>query len=131
MFYGQRIAQRLHGPNTVILAYGLMAGAYLGYVLLANPRVMPFFSILKGLGFGLFFTNTVRILNERTPEEWASTAQSLMSVGMFGLAPLVAGPLGGLIHDAFSPGAVFGLGILALALAALVLGWAALRGRLE
>ncbi len=131
MFYGQRIARRLRGPNTVILAYGLMASAYLGYVLLANPRVMPFFSVLKGLGFGLFFTNTVRILNERAPEEWASTAQSLMSVGMFGLAPLVAGPLGGLIHDAINPGAIFGLGILALVLAAAVLGLAAARGWLD
>jgi PPP family 3-phenylpropionic acid transporter len=131
MYYGQRIARRLHCPNTVILAYGLMASAYLGYVLLANPAVMPFFAMLKGLGFGLFFTTTVRIINERAPEEWASTAQSFVAVGMFGLAPLIAGPLGGLIHDAFSPGSVFWLAIVALGLAAVVVGLAAVRGNLE
>jgi MFS family permease len=131
MFYGQRIGQKLRGANSVILAYGLMASAYLGYVLLPNPNIMPLFSVLRGLGFGLLFINTVRIITERTPEEWASTAQSLMNVGMFGLAPLVAGPLGGFIHDAFSPGAVFGLGSLTLGLAALVLWFASTRGDIE
>lgn len=131
MFFGQRIGRKLRGANSVILAYVVMGGAYLGYVLLSNPNIMPIFSILKGLGFGLFFTNTVRLITERTPEEWASTAQSLMNVGMFGLAPFVAGPLGGFLHDVLNPGAVFGLGALALSLAALVLGFASARGALK
>ncbi len=131
MFFGDQIAQRIRGPNAVILAYGLAASAYIGYILVANPAILPIFSILKGLGFGLFFPTTVRIITERTPDEWASTAQSLMAVGMFGVAPLVAGPIGGFIHDAISPGAVFGLGILALGLAAVVLWFATFRGNLK
>jgi len=131
MFLGYRIAQRLRGPNSVILAYGLAASAYLGYVLVADPVLMPFFSILKGLGFGLFFPNTVRMITDRTPEAWASSAQSLMTVGLFGIAPLIAGPLGGLILDAMNPAAVFWLGILTLGLAAFVLWLAMLRGKLN
>ncbi len=131
MFFGTRLAQRLRGgSNTVILAYALTAAAYLGYVLVANPNVMPFFSILKGLGFGLYFTTTVRLITERTPDEWASTAQSLMTVGYFGLAPLVAGPVGGLIHDTFGPAAIFALGFSTLLLAILVLWLAKARGKL-
>jgi MFS transporter, PPP family, 3-phenylpropionic acid transporter len=131
MFFGDRLAKRLRRPNTVILAYGLAICAYLGYILIPNPAILPLFSILKGLGFGLFFPNTVRIVTERTPEKWASTAQSLMTVGMFGIAPLVAGPLGGFIHDAIGPAAVFGLGTLALGLAAIVLWLATKRGKLN
>ena len=131
MFYSDRIAQRLRGPNSVILSYGLMAVAFLGYTLTTNPNALPFFSILKGIGYGLWFPITVRILTKRTPEEWASTAQSLLAIGILGLAPLVAGPLDGLIHDVISPAAVFGLVVLSLVLAAVVLWWASIRGKLD
>jgi PPP family 3-phenylpropionic acid transporter len=129
MYYGQRIGNKLKGANAIILAYLLSCSAYLGFLLIPNPNVMPVFSLLKGLGFGLFFTNTVRLITERTPNEWASTAQSLMTVGMFGLAPLIAGPVGGAIHDHISPAAVFGLGALALILAALLLGIGVIWGK--
>ena len=131
MFYSGRIANRLGKTNTAILSFGLMAVAYLGYIMLSNANYIPLFSILKGLGYGLWFTVNVRLLIERTPEEWAATAQSLLTICWFGLAPLVAGPLGGWIHDAISPAAVFGLGIVSLALAALVLWIAHLRGKLD
>jgi PPP family 3-phenylpropionic acid transporter len=128
MYFGGRIGLKMRGVNAVILAYGLSCSAYLGFVLLPNPTIMPVFSVLKGLGFGLFFTNTVRLITQRAPEEWASTAQSLMTVGMFGLAPLIAGPLGGAIHDHIGPSAIFGLGALALMLAAIVLMFGTARG---
>ncbi len=131
MFYSRRLIQRLRGANTVLLAYGLTASAYLGYIVVAEPSLLPLFSILKGLGFGLSFTSTVHLLTERTPDEWASTAQSLLTVGLMGLAPLIAAPLGGRIHDVVSPTAVFGLGVLALGLAALILRLASVFGKLE
>lgn len=131
MFFSDRIAGRLKRPNTVILSYGLMAVAFLGWTMASNPNVLPFFSIIKGIGYGLWFPVTVRILTQRTPEEWASTAQSLLAIGMFGLAPLVAGPVGGWIYDAISPAAVFVLGILSLAMAAVVLWWASSHGKLD
>ena len=126
MFFSDRIGQRMGRSYTVILSYLLMAAAYAGYILIPNPNVLPFFSILKGLGYGLWYPGTVRILIERTPAEWASTAQSLLGVAMFGLAPLVAGPLGGWIYDAVNPGATFGLAIITLLMGAATL-WLAIR----
>jgi MFS transporter, PPP family, 3-phenylpropionic acid transporter len=131
MYYGSRIANRLGKTNTAILSYGLMAAAYLGYILTINANTIPLFSILKGLGYGLWFTVTVRLLIERTPEAWAATAQSLLTICWFGLSPLIAGPLGGWIHDAIGPAAVFGLGIVTLVMGALVLWFARLRGKLD
>ncbi|MBL8056251.1 MAG: MFS transporter [Anaerolineales bacterium] len=130
MFLGERLMRRLRGVPAMILAYGLMAGAYLGWVLVPDPNAVVFFSIFKGLGYGLWFTVTVRLVTERTPEARAATAQSLLAVSMFGLAPLVAGPVGGWIHDAFNAGAVFSLGILALGLGAAGLLLASRRGEL-
>lgn len=131
MFFSNRISNRLRKTNTVLLSYALMAAAYLGYVLMTNADFLPVFSFIKGLGYGLWFTVSIRLLIERTPEEWAATAQSLLTICWFGLSPLVAGPLGGWIHDTISPAAVFGLGIVALILAAIVLRFASFLGKLE
>jgi PPP family 3-phenylpropionic acid transporter len=131
MFYSHRIAQRIRGTNTIILAYAFSAAAFLGFMLVKDPNLLPFFSIMKGIGYGLNYPSAVRILTERTPDEWASTAQSLFTICWMGLAPLIAGPLGGLIHDAISPAAVFGLGVLTLGLAAIVLRLASMLGKLD
>lgn len=131
MFYSQRIARRISGPNTVLLAYGFTAVAYLGFILISNPNWLPLFSIMKGIGYGLNFTVIVQILTERTPDEWASTAQSFLTIGGMGLAPLVASPLGGLIYDAISPSAVFGLGLVTVGIAAVVLRLATFWGKLD
>jgi PPP family 3-phenylpropionic acid transporter len=131
MYYSQRIAQRLRSTNTILLAYGFTAAAYLGFFLIKDPRLLPIFSILKGIGYGLNFTISVHILTERTPAEWASTAQSFLAIGWMGLAPLIASPLGGLIYDAISPAAVFGLGLITVGLGALVLRLAVYFGKLD
>ncbi|MBL7162025.1 MAG: MFS transporter [Anaerolineales bacterium] len=131
MRYGTRIAERLRGPRALLLAYGLMGIAFLGYVLVRTPWMLLLLAGFKGLGFGLFFTNTVHTINQRAPVEWASTAQSLMTVGMFGLAPLIAGPLGGVIHDTVGPPAIFVVGCIAVGLAAFVLIFANRRGVLD
>ena len=127
MFYSDRIAFRLKKVNGVLLAYLLMALAFVGYVLVKNPVWLPLFSAVRGLGYGLWITITIRLVTHRTPAEWAATAQSLLTVCMFGMAPLVAGLFGGWIYDAISPAAVFILGIIALGSAITFLGWGSRR----
>lgn len=131
MFFSQRIAKRFRWPNTILLGYTFTAMAYLGYLFVPDPNLLPFFSVLKGIGYGLNFTSSIVILTERTPDEWASASQSLMAICWMGLAPLVAGPLGGIIHDAISPGAVFGIGLVALVGAAIILWGADRMGQLD
>ena len=131
MFFNERISNRLHKVNTVVLAYVLMAAGYAGYFFTKDPAVLPVITVIRGFGYGLWFTGTVRLLIDRTPEEWAATAQSLLVVCLSGLSPLLAGPLGGWIHDAISPVAVFGLAILSLFLGGIVLMIASMRGKLS
>ena len=111
---GQAIAKRLRNANTLILSLVVMGISNVGYVLAGSPLLMVPMAALKGLGFGLFFINIVRIVHERAPKDWVTTAQSLRAVAMFGVAQLVAGPLGGLVLDHISPSAIFVIGAVAL-----------------
>jgi PPP family 3-phenylpropionic acid transporter len=124
MRYSRNILEYLRGPKTLLLAYGLYGSAYLGYAFTQSPSILLLLAVAKGLGFGLFFSSTVYLITVRTPEEWSATAQALMSAGMFGLAPLITGPLGGTIWDTIGPSFVFVLASLAVGLAALLITFA-------
>jgi MFS transporter, PPP family, 3-phenylpropionic acid transporter len=130
MLYNTRITKRIGKVNTVILAYALMAAGYLGYILASRAEMLPIFTIVRGLGYGIWYTVTVRLLIDRTPGEWAATAQSLLGICWFGLAPLIGAPLGGWIHDAISPAAVFILAIISLVLASIILFYASMTKKL-
>ncbi|MDP9353236.1 MAG: MFS transporter, partial [Chloroflexota bacterium] len=131
MLYGDAVARRLQAPATLVLAYGLMAVSYVGYVLTPDPLLLLVVGFLKGAGFGLFFVNAVRLLHERTPPEWSSTAQAIMHATAFGLAQLVSGPLGGVLYDAWSARAVFVACALYVALAAVLIFLGGLQGIFE
>jgi MFS transporter, PPP family, 3-phenylpropionic acid transporter len=131
MQFGQKISSRLKNAHTLILSFGLSGVAYIGYALAPGAGWLLPLAIFKGLGFGLFFPTIVRIVNERAPKEWVTTAQSLRSVAMFGLAPLLAGPLGGWIMDSISPQSIFVVSFSALGVAALLVGVAKARRILD
>jgi MFS family permease len=121
MRYAGDIARRLGGPRTLLLAYGLLGLGYAGFALAGNPLILVPLAIVKGFGFGLYFVSTVRLVDERTPPEWASTIQAALNAGAGGLAPLAASLLGGAIYDALGPAAVFVACAGALALAMLIM----------
>jgi PPP family 3-phenylpropionic acid transporter len=131
MRYSHSILRRLQGPKTLLLAYALYGSAYLGYALTQKPSILLLLAIAKGLGFGLFFSSTVYLITVRTPDEWSATAQALMSTGVFGLAPLITGPLGGTLWDTVRPSAVFVMASLAVALAALLITFASAKEMLN
>ncbi|MCI0581223.1 MAG: MFS transporter [Chloroflexi bacterium] len=131
MHYSGLMARRLGNIRTLLLAFALLGTAFLGYALAGTQEVLLIFAVIRGLGFGLFYVTTVRLVTERTPEAWSSTTQAALIAGAFGLAPLIAGPIGGAIYDALGPTAVFAAGSAAVALAALLLVSAAARGIID
>ena len=57
----------------------------------------------------------VSLIDERAPESWTSTLQSLMNASIRGLAPLITTPLGGWLADSMGLPIVFlGSGIASL-----------------
>jgi MFS family permease len=130
MLFSARLSDRISEANAVVCGYAVMAACYVGYALVHDPNLLVVLAGIKGLGYGVWLTVTIRSVTKRTTEEWASTAQSLLTICPMGLAPLIAGPIGGLIHDAVSPSAVFILAAACLGLAGIVILPAGRRGKL-
>jgi len=115
MHYSGPIFRKLGKPVSVLLAYGLSGVAFLGYALARQPWLMLAFAMLKGVGFALYFVGNVSLIDERAPESWTSTLQSLMNAASRGLAPLLTVPLGGQLADLLGLQAIFvGSGVAAL-----------------
>lgn len=107
MHYADALVARFSGPKALAAAYALMGLAFLGYAFIRNPAFLLSLSLLKGLGFGLFFVATVRTVDARTPPEWSATALSVVfGVATLGLARLLGSSSAGFLYD-LSPQVLF------------------------
>lgn len=113
--------KRLGGRPTLLLAYLLFGGSFVGYALAGSSTLLMLFGVIRGLGFGLFLASTVTLLNDNAPAAWSSTVQSLRDAGMFGLAPVLVAPVAGLLYDRWGVAAPFWLAVASAGLAMLVL----------
>ncbi len=120
LFFGDRLVDRLGGAWTLILAYGLSAASVATYALAPNATLLLLSGPTQGLGFGLMLVSSVRLLNERVPEAWSSTVQSLRTAS-FALASVFVGVLGGGVYDLWGHVALFTGGAVVIGLAMLVL----------
>src|SRR4030042_2067070 len=107
MPYRDRIAQRFGGPATLLLSYGFFFLVFVGYMLAHSPWMLLSLVILRGWAYGLCWVSTVRLTNERAPKDLTATAQSIMNASFYGIAPLLASPIGGVLYDRFGPRSVF------------------------
>lgn len=103
MRYSGALAARIGPGEALLAAYSLLVLAYLGYSVAPSPYALLACSVLRGLGYGLFYVGTIRFLNERAPAEWSATVQGIMNATAYGLGQLITRPLGGRIFDAFGP----------------------------
>jgi MFS transporter, PPP family, 3-phenylpropionic acid transporter len=103
------IIQRLQGPQALLLAMGMLFIGLLGFALAWSPTVLIIASVIKGIGYGLLIVVMVQLLNERAPEGWNSTAQSIFQAAFLGLAPLLTSALSGTIYDLWGANLLFGL----------------------
>jgi len=121
MFLGETLVRRLGSTQTLLLSYGLMFVGYLGYTFATAPWMLLVLAIFKGMGFGLYFTSTVRLLDARVSPAQAATIQGVMNATSGGLAPLIAGPISGLIFDGLGPHTLYLTATILIAIAAAVL----------
>ncbi len=121
MYFNSALRLRFGGPGALLFAYFLTATGVIGQALAATPWALLASTSLRGAGFGLFFSVTVRLIDERVPEEWSSTTQAIMQAGAWGLIPLIAAPLSGLVYDLAGGPALFWSGAVLVGLAVLVI----------
>lgn len=118
MHWSGAVLRRLGSRRTLVLAYGLLGSAFLGFALAGNPVLLLGAGCVQGLGFGLFLPTTIRLVDAWAPPQWSATTQGLMSAARGGLAALIAGPLAGWIYDTVGPVGVFAAGAAGCAFAA-------------
>jgi PPP family 3-phenylpropionic acid transporter len=126
MHYEQTITRRL--GNAFSLMLGCIAMMF-GYVLMAlahSPILMLLSAPLLGVGFGLLFVGTVRLVDARVSAERISTVQSIRHALTFGITPLIGSPIGGALYERLGQG--FYLSTSICLLIALLIVW---RGRRE
>lgn len=99
MFASGRIMDRLTAPRTLFLSLLFIALAVYGHAVSHTPGVLLVAAIVKGVGYGLFFVTIIYLINERTPDEWKATAQSIMGACFVGLAPLFSSAISGYVFD--------------------------------
>lgn len=121
MRYSGVMAERIGAGETLLVAYGLLVVSYLGYAAAPNPYALLACSVLRGLGYGLFYVGTIRFLNARAPAEWSATVQGIMNATAYGLGQLITRPLGGKIYDSFGPRVLYLFCAALVAIAAFIM----------
>lgn len=106
MRFERRIAVWIGDAGVLIVSSAMFASAYLGYALAPNAGVMLAFAVVQGTAFGLFFVASVRTIDSRAGA-LLGTMQSWRNALAFGIAPLIAGPLGGWVAQSSASAWVF------------------------
>ena len=121
MHYGISIARRLGSRSALLIAFAALGLGLAGFALAWSPWHLLLVSVLRGFGFGVFFVGTVQSVDERVPPQWSGSVQAVLNAGVWGFAPLVAGPMSGVLYDAWGIKAVYVAATITVVLAAAVL----------
>lgn len=121
MQYSSRIIAWLSAPWALVGTFLVMAVAMVGHAVAWDPAVLIAASVVKGLGVGMFLVAIIRTVNERAPLAWSSTAQSVASGSMFGLAPLLTSVLSGYVLDRWGGFALYSAAAVSVMIAVVLL----------
>ncbi|PIE82566.1 MAG: hypothetical protein CSA11_00090 [Chloroflexi bacterium] len=124
MLYSGHIAYRLTSARTLLLSLAILTLSALGFALSSSPWMLVVASLIKGVGFGLFFVIFVRLVDERTTDEWKSTAQAIGGALWLGLSPLLTSALFGYIFDAWGGSRLYQVAAMMGGASVLLMGFA-------
>lgn len=121
MSYAGKLIRRFGGPQAFVIALGVLALGFGGYVLARSPASLIAAALVKEAGFGLWLVTLVRLTSEQAPDRWSATAQALIFASSSGLAPMLIGPFGGALYDWRGPPLLFTASLLLIGVAATLL----------
>lgn len=124
MHYSSNIIDRLTSARTLGLSLLFLMLSIVGFVFATSPEMLVFSGLIKGVGFGLYFVTLVRLIDERAPDEWKSTAQAISSACFVGLSPLLTSALFGYIFDTWGGSRLYVVATMMAGTAVLLMGLA-------
>ena len=121
LWWGRAVLHRVGPGRALVLAAGLGVVRWAATALAPVPIVLAA-QLLHGATYGLFWVAGVALFSERAPPALASSAQTLLTMGMFGVGPLLAmGAAAALLPRVGTTGLF--LGAAAVAAIATALAW--------
>lgn len=118
----QTLARRIGNAAALMVGCLFFIVGYGFFALVHRPEEMLVAALLLGVGYGLIFVGTVRLVDARVSAERISTVQSVRHALSFGITPLIAGPLGGAAFRDFGQ-RFYWLTVICMVLALLVIVW--------
>jgi PPP family 3-phenylpropionic acid transporter len=99
MHFEQTLARRIGDGPALMLGGLVFAVGYGALALVRTPIQMLGVAPLLGVGFGLIFVGTVRLVDLKASPGRISTLQSIRHALAFGITPLLTGPIGGAVYE--------------------------------
>lgn len=124
MHFSGNIIARFTSVRVLWLSLLILTVSIMGFIFAASPEMLVVSGLVKGVGYGLFFVTLIRLIDERAPDEWKSTAQAVSGACMFGLSPLLTSALFGYIFDTWGGGALYTVAALMSGTAVILLAFA-------
>lgn len=104
---GRSLMNRWGSRQIFITSIAIIAMASFGYAAVNAPTIIYVFAAMRGVGFALFIISSIQLIQTLAPAKWRGTSQSIWQACTFGIAPLIAGPVGGYIYDLWDVRLIF------------------------
>ena len=101
MWFASKLEKRIGSLGVFLISTVVFALAWLGFSVATAPWMLIAITAFRGVGFGLATVSTIMYLDRKAKISEAASYQSLHTSLVFGLAPLIAGPLGGILAENF------------------------------
>lgn len=124
MHFSGNIIDRLTSARTLWLSLAVLTLSILLFALAPSAEMLIVAGLVKGVGFGLFFVTMVRLIDERAPDEWKSTAQAISGACFVGLSPLLTSAFFGYVFDTWGGGTLYLVATMMAGTAVLLMGFA-------
>jgi PPP family 3-phenylpropionic acid transporter len=109
------LVRRYGLPRVFAAGAAVYAAASVGWALFPNPLAVTILRISVGIGFGLVYVSLVVMTGRLVPDRLRNTGQALLSICLFGLAPVIGGAAGGLVYQRVGPPELFAASAVGIA----------------
>lgn len=109
MWWAGKLIKRFGPVKVFLVGAAVFAISWLGFALATQGWMLIAITAFRGVGFGFTAVAAVVYLDSKAKSSEAASYQGLMSALVFGVGPLIAGPIGGRLAELYGLSWLFGL----------------------
>jgi MFS family permease len=115
MWWAGKLIKQFGPVKVFLVGAAVFALSWLGFAIATKPWMLIVITAFRGIGFAFTAVSAVVFLDSKAKTSEAASYQGLMNALVFGVGPLIAGPLGGLLAEKVGLRQLFGI--------ASIVGW--------